>query len=205
MKNFRIYIDICESYNGGISDSQNDNVEAERKMNMIINFLVAKTHDPKRTAAHLWKFAMKNDQRAYQIIRGMSDSLTDYKTIIKYIKELRKKCESIGVSETFNPIILRSSYSLINKSIMPPLIKIVVDNNGTDDDCFKNQLSHCADFMIKTIGNSFPAIFKALGSTFLSMLDSGDANTCEDGLYALATYLKAFENDRIEVGYFYLI
>ncbi|KAJ3377484.1 hypothetical protein HDU92_008243, partial [Lobulomyces angularis] len=198
-KNFNIFLDVCEEYNGGIMDNEE---QAEAKLEMlekIIHYISTRLGDPKKSQAALTKFTQLNDKRCILLLRNICNPALDYKTVVRYHKELKKKFEENHLSETFSIIQFRISFLIINKSMIPSLLKrkSLKGFNNLDIDL---RLSAAADVLIKDIALKFPAIFRSNLNEFIKMLRSDDESEVTDALFALSSFLKEYKDETINIG-----
>jgi sister-chromatid-cohesion protein PDS5 len=82
-QNFRLFVDWCVRFNGGVMDSEEEEKEVRRNLGIIISHLVKNLPDGKKAEASLWKFAEVNDKRCYSLLKGISDPNSDYRTVLK--------------------------------------------------------------------------------------------------------------------------
>ncbi|KAJ3204282.1 hypothetical protein HK099_001203, partial [Clydaea vesicula] len=186
-------------YNGGIMDNEE---QAEAKLEMlekIIHYISTRLGDPKKSQAALTKFTQLNDKRCILLLRNICNPALDYKTVVRYNKELKKKFEENHLSETFSIIQFRISFLIINKSMIPSLLKrkSLKGFNNLDIDL---RLSAAADVLIKDIALKFPAIFRSNLNEFIKMLRSDDESEVTDALFALSSFLKEYKDETINIG-----
>ncbi|KAJ3136348.1 hypothetical protein HK100_001853 [Physocladia obscura] len=209
MKDFMIYIEFCEKWNGGILDD--DDGSAEANLHKVIIHLSAKFPDPKKAALNLQKFATNNENRVYKLFRGVMNENSDFKTITKSGKELMKRLDvnGGGLSDTFSVILRRVSLCIVGKSSISRLIEVAQssplrqrDEDGnlmsmanTTVDIDLARLAATAEGLIKKIAATFPKVFKSHLKEFLVLLGSGDESIVSDALEALSKFIKILPED----------
>ncbi|PWY79745.1 ARM repeat-containing protein [Aspergillus heteromorphus CBS 117.55] len=148
------YLEACEHYNGGVMEKDQDQIKAQ--LNKYIDALSKTLPDPSRASADLWKFAKAHDRRSYQLIRFAMRATSDYRTVIKAIKELARRLQSSNnapLLETLTPILYRSSSIVYNRSHIPAIMSISrSDENG---------LANSAHEMLREISSRNPEVLEA--------------------------------------------
>ncbi|RAH87632.1 hypothetical protein BO86DRAFT_414707 [Aspergillus japonicus CBS 114.51] len=149
-----IYLQACEDYNGGVMEKDQDRIQAQ--LSKVIDTLSKTFPDPSRTSADLWKFAKVHDRRGYQLVRFAMAAVSDYRTVIKAIKELARRVQSANntpLLETLTPLLYRSSSLVFNRSHIPAVMSL----SRTDE----NGLANPAHEMLREISSRNPEVLEA--------------------------------------------
>ncbi|KAJ5690650.1 hypothetical protein N7462_005042 [Penicillium macrosclerotiorum] len=184
------YLEACEKYNGGVVDKDEDQVKAH--LLKVIDSLSKTFPDASRASADLWKFAKVHDRRSYQLIRFAMTAVSDYRTVIKAIKELQRRVQNANNSpllETITPLLYRCASLVFNRSHIPAIMSL----SRTDE----NGLANAAQEMLKRISTQNPEVLEAQVQEMCRDLESqapkanspGDAST-EEILKACAGFAK---------------
>ena len=150
-----MYLQACEEYNGGVVEKDEAKVKAQ--LGRMVDALAKTFPDPSRTSADLWKFAKVHDRRGYQLIRFAMGAHTDYRTVIKAIKELVRRVQNANNSpllETLTPLVYRSSSLIFNRSHIPAIMQL----SRSDDNGVANPAAH---EMLREISSRNPAVLEA--------------------------------------------
>ncbi|KAI9824960.1 MAG: hypothetical protein M1826_007212 [Phylliscum demangeonii] len=155
------FLKRCEEYNGGVMDSGEAEINAH--LTRLISYFAEMLPDAARASADLWKFVKKHDRRSYQLMRFCIDPSSEYRTVVKAIKELRKRVESAlppglagsggGILETLTPLLYRASLLVYNKSQIPAVVELSRTDEGG--------LAQTAHEVLKEISTRHPEVFKA--------------------------------------------
>ncbi|KAL2864467.1 sister chromatid cohesion factor PDS5 [Aspergillus lucknowensis] len=149
-----IYLQACEEYNGGIMEKNKDQIKAQ--LTKVIDTLAKTFPDSARTSADLWKFAKIHDRRSYQLVRFAMAAVSDYRTVIKAIKELTRRIQSSNstiLHETLTPLLYRCSSLIFNRSHIPAIMTLSrSDENG---------LANPAHEMLREISYRNPEVLEA--------------------------------------------
>lgn len=184
------YLDACEKYNGGVTDKDEEQVKTQ--LSGIIDSLSKTFPDASRASADLWKFAKVHDRRSYQLTRFAMAAVSDYRTVIKAIKELQRRAQNSNNSpllETLTPLLYRCSSLIFNRSHIPAIMSL----SRTDE----NGLANAAQEMLKEISSKNPEVLEAqvqemcrdLQAQAPQASSAGDANL-EEILKACAGFAK---------------
>lgn len=149
-----VYLQACEEYNGGVMENDEERIAAQ--INRVIDTLSKLFPDASRASADLWKFARVHDRRNYQLIRFAMAAISDYRTVIKAIKELARRLQSSNNSpllETLTPLLYRCSSLVFNRSHIPAIISL----SRTDE----NGLASPAHEMLREISSRNPEVLEA--------------------------------------------
>ncbi|KAJ3030475.1 UNVERIFIED_CONTAM: hypothetical protein HDU68_008891 [Siphonaria sp. JEL0065] len=201
MKDFLMYISLCEQWNGGIMDKNDGTVEA--KLNALMQHIATKFPDPKRAMTSLQKFAKNNENRVYKLFRGLMLDTADFKTIAKNSKEIMKRLEPhAGLQETFVVILRRVSLTIIGKSNIPRLIEVArvssqrqnrsmeVSMADTTVDHDLSRVAATAEALIKKLSTAFPGVYGSHLKEFLDLLTSKDDSLVSESLEGLSQFIK---------------
>ncbi|KAI8615015.1 armadillo-type protein [Chytriomyces sp. MP71] len=206
MKDFMMFIELCEKWNGGIVD--NDDGVVESSLNQIIIHLASRFPDQKKAASHFQKFAKHNENRIYKLFRALMNESADFKTIAKNGKEIIKRLElHSGLTETFVVILRRVSLAIVGKSSIPRLIEVAQSSSArhsksteismmeTTVDMDLSRLAATAEGLIKRIAAVFPGVYGSHLKQFLHLLTSDDRSLVSESLEALSKFIKAMPKD----------
>lgn len=171
---------------------EEDEATVKAKLGRTVDILAKLFPDTSRASADLWKFAKVHDRRNYQLIRFAMAAHTDYRTVIKAIKELIRRVQNSNNSpllETLTPILYRSSSLIFNRSHIPAIMSL----SRTDE----NGLGNPAHEMLREISSRNPAVLEAQVQEMCKELESqaptakaaNDAGT-EDILKACSGFAK---------------
>ncbi|KAK5118394.1 hypothetical protein LTR62_002908 [Meristemomyces frigidus] len=152
------YLTACTSvYGDPIDDEQPDEKAAKKELNTMIDALSKLDSDPPTAAENLKKFAKHHDKRSYQLIRFCYAADSDYRKIIKAIKELVKRFDDapsnmLSVLDTILPLTRSMSNLVYNRSHMPTIMAIArSDDKG---------LGNAAHDILKQISADAPDVFR---------------------------------------------
>lgn len=112
--------------------------------------------DGSRASADLWKFAKVHDRRSYQLLRFAMAAVSDYRTVIRSIRELSKRVQNANNStllETLTPLLYRCSSLVFSRSHIPAIIQL----SRTDE----NGLANAAHEVLKEISSRNPEVLEA--------------------------------------------
>lgn len=162
------------------------------QLSRIIDSLSKTFPDASRASADLWKFAKNHDRRSYQLIRFSMAAVSDYRTVIKAIRELQRRAQSANntpLLETITPLLYRSGSLIFNRSHIPAIMSL----SRTDE----NGLANAAQEMLKQISSQNPEVLEAQVQEMCKDLEAqapranspGDAST-EEILKACAGFAK---------------
>ncbi|KAJ5388623.1 hypothetical protein N7509_011164 [Penicillium cosmopolitanum] len=149
-----LYLEACEKYNGGVTDKDADSAKAQ--LSRVIDSLSKTFPDSSRASADLWKFAKVHDRRSYHLVRYSMDATSDYRTVIKAMKELQRRAQSANNSpllETLTTLLYRSGSLIFNRSHIPAIMSL----SRTDE----NGLASAAQEMLKQISSQNPEVLEA--------------------------------------------
>ncbi|TPX56174.1 hypothetical protein PhCBS80983_g04722 [Powellomyces hirtus] len=187
------FVDYCEKFNGGVMDTGSD--ETEKLLLQIITYIAARFPDPKKAQAQLQKFSKANDGRTYKLLRSIMDFQSEYKPLIKNIKELIKRLEQqTGVMETFTILLRRISLTIVAKSSISILIDKIQTSRRTKDETAM-RLGQTAEKLLKDISTVFPALYRSNLEQFKELLHSPDDTLVADSLEALARFARVFPEE----------
>lgn len=150
------FLQRCEDYNGGIMD-QNEKAIKDH-MARLINSFAKMLPDSSKAADCLQKFAKMHDRRSYQLIRFCMAPDSDYRTVVKAIKEFIKRMEQSASSPqemltVMLPLLYRVSILVYNKSHVPS----IMEYTRTDE----KSLATTAHELLREISTHTPEILKA--------------------------------------------
>ncbi|KAA8648151.1 hypothetical protein EYZ11_000523 [Aspergillus tanneri] len=149
-----IYLQACEEYNGGVMEKDEQRIKAQ--VTRVIDGLSKIFPDASRASADLWKFAKVHDRRSYQLIRFAMAAVSDYRTVVKAIREFVKRTQGANnapLLETLTPLLYRCSSLVFNRSHIPAIINL----SRTDE----NGLASPAHELLREISSRNPEVLEA--------------------------------------------
>ncbi|CED83559.1 Sister chromatid cohesion complex Cohesin, subunit PDS5 [Phaffia rhodozyma] len=114
------FIKCCELYNGGIMDQDGEAIK--KQLTHQIKIMSVMFPDASKAASDLREFAELNENRLYVLLRSAMDPQTDLKTLVKIQTEFSRRVPET-IRSTFSIVIRRSSFSYVNRSSIPTLLK----------------------------------------------------------------------------------
>ncbi|KAI4259274.1 MAG: hypothetical protein LQ352_000814 [Teloschistes flavicans] len=158
-RNMTAYLMHCENYNGGVIDGSEPDVK--KPLTTSIQTFAEWLPNPSQASADLWKFVKMHDRRSYQLIRFCMAPDSDYRTMIRAMKEFTKRitdppasmAASSGLLDTLMPLIYRVSLIIYNKSHVPA----IMDFSRTDE----KSLAATAHETLRDISSVTPEVLKA--------------------------------------------
>ncbi|PWW77887.1 hypothetical protein C7212DRAFT_356749 [Tuber magnatum] len=195
-----VFLKSCEDYNGGIIDDGVEEDLVKKALHKFIEWLSQKLPDTPKAKENLMKFAKLHDRRCYQLIRFCFSPDSDYRTVVKALKEIKKRIteapgSAMTIMETLTPLLYRVSQLIYNKSHVPHIVEF----SRTDE----YSLGAVAHEVLKEMSASNPAVFKANVKALSDLLqeqslsknygaaDSGAVDT----LKACAGFAKSYPKD----------
>jgi sister chromatid cohesion protein PDS5 len=167
IQTFTIFIDHCVIMGG--NGDEDRKIESEKIVKKVANFLVAKMPDRVKAYTHLMKIVELNNGRVFKLFRNIMNPAMDFKSILKYTKELDSiLSKHSGLLETIGVFLRRISLVLMNKDTMDVLLRRV--RNG------KDQLDKAAEVLIKDISRIFPALYSSQIGTFKSIIITNESS-----------------------------
>ena len=133
-----------------------DEDQTKAQLSRIIDSLSKLFPDPSRSSADLWKFAKVHDRRSYQLTRFAMAAASDYRTVIKAIRELQRRAQTANnapLLETLTPLLYRCGSLIFNRSHIPAIMSL----SRTDE----NGLANAAQEMLKEISTQNPEVLEA--------------------------------------------
>ncbi|GES66564.1 sister chromatid cohesion and DNA repair protein [Aspergillus terreus] len=183
-----IYLQACEEYNGGVMEKKEEQIKAQ--LSRVIDTLSKLFPDASRTSADLWKFAKLHDRRSYQLIRFAMAAVSDYRTVIKAIKELSRRIQGANntpLLDTLTPLLYRCSSLVFNRSHIPAIMSL----SRTDE----NGLAGPAHEMLREISSRNPEVLEAQVQEMCKDLESQapkPSTTAESGTEELLKACSGF-------------
>lgn len=185
---------------GGVVIEGVDEEGVKRALNKFIEWLSQKLPESPKAKENLMKFAKLHDRRCYQLIRFCFSPDSDYRTVVKALKEIKKRIsEAPGtastIMETLTPLLYRVSQLIYNKSHVPHIVEF----SRTDEAL----LGGVAHEVLKEMSSSNPAVFKANVKALSDLLQEQSSSTLHgaadsgavDTLKACAGFAKSYPKD----------
>ncbi|KAI4654134.1 hypothetical protein J4E93_001904 [Alternaria ventricosa] len=189
------FLKLCEDYNGGVTEKGEKDVKTN--LEGLITYYAKTLPDPTRVRDDLWKFAKAHDRRTYALIRFCVDPASDYRRVVRSIKELRKRIEEgpgSSVLDTLTPLLYRVSLLCYNKSHVPAVIEYTRTND--------KGLGATAHELLKEISTKHPKVFSTHVKDLCKTLESEAPTATKpnppgavDDLKACAAFAQKFPTD----------
>ena len=191
------YLMLCEEYNAGVMDKNEKETRAH--LSRLIENLAKGFPDSSKVSEHLWKFAKLHDRRAYQLMRFCMAPDSEYRTVYKAFKELKKRIEQSttapqDILSTLVPLLYRISCLIYNRSNIPAIMELSRMGDGA--------LTATAHEMLRDISTRTPEVLKAQVQELCKHLQDEaptDKKTNDlgalDDLKACASFAKRFEKE----------
>lgn len=173
--------------------------DIEDHMSRLIETLTKSLPDATKAREHLRKFAKMHDRRSYQLIRFCLAPETDYRTVVKAIKEFTKRIEQSSTApqdllNTLRQLLYRVSVIVYNKSHVPGIMEFSrLDSRG---------LAATAHEILRDISNKSPEILKAHVQEICHSLQEGAPGAKNpndpgalDNLKACAAFASKFADE----------
>jgi sister chromatid cohesion protein PDS5 len=187
------YLKACEDYNGGVVEK--NEAEIQKELTKWVEAISKTSPESTRVSTDLRKFAKMHDRRNYQLIRFCLNPESEYRTVVKAIKELTKRIQAKPTNnpsqETITPLLYRCSLLIYNRSHVPGIMSI----SRTGD----NGLAEAAHEVLKEMSTRTPEVLKThvqqlckdLESTAPSK-SSAEESSASDMLKACAEFARKF-------------
>ena len=191
------YLQRCEEYNGGVMDKNEKEIKAH--MSKLIENLARGFPDALKFSEHLWKFAKMHDRRAYQLVRFCMAPGSDYRTVVKAIKEFTKRIEQSSTAPqdllgSLIPLLYRVSALIYNRSHVPAVMEFSRMENSA--------LTTTAHEILRDISTRTPEVLKAQVQEICGYLQEEAPNGkrandtgAVDNLKACASFAHKFEKE----------
>lgn len=191
------YLQRCEDYNGGVMD-ENEKAIKEHLKRLIESF-AKQLPDASRATDILWKLAKMHDRRNYQLIRFCMAPESDYRTVVKAIKEFTKRIEQNAPSpqdmlNVLIPFLYRVSILVYNRSHVPA----IMEYSRTDE----KGLAATAHELLREISTHTPEVLKAHVQEICTLLQDDAPNAKKandpgavDNLKACASFASKFTKE----------
>lgn len=166
---------------------EKDADQVKAQLTRVIDTLVKPFPDPSRASADLWKFAKVHDRRSYQLLRFAMAAVSDYRTVVRSIRELSKRVQNANntaLLETLTPLLYRCSSLVFSRSHIPAIIQL----SRTDE----NGLANAAHEVLKEISSRNPEVLEAQVQEMCKDLESQAPNATgsEETLKACSGFAK---------------
>ncbi|TGZ77910.1 hypothetical protein EX30DRAFT_398161 [Ascodesmis nigricans] len=188
-----VFIKSCEDFNGGVIENNEETIRAT--LDKFSAWLSQKLPEPPRAKENLLKFARLHDRRCYQLIRFCFNPDSDYRTVVRALKEIKKRVSTnekgAGVLDSLTPLLYRVSQLIYNKSHVAPIVEF----SRTDE----LGLGATAHEVLKEMSASNPGVFKANVKALADLLQetaaTGNTVGSVDTLKACASFAKSYPKD----------
>jgi sister chromatid cohesion protein PDS5 len=158
IQTFHIFIEQSIKYNAGVMDQNEE--EITTVLHQIITFMCQKLPDTKKSETQMLKFAQMNEARLYKLFRSIMDPTSDFKTVLKYNKEIASRLgKQTALMDILNIFIRRISLYLINKDTVEVLLSLVQKGSKSVDTTTK-EIASLSEQLMKDISKLFPALYK---------------------------------------------
>ncbi|KAA8897787.1 armadillo-type protein [Sphaerosporella brunnea] len=195
-KVMEVFLKACEDNNSGVIEEGVDEAAVQTTLEKFSFWLSQKLPEPLKAKENLQKFAKLHDRRCYQLIRFCFNPDSDYRTVVKALKEIKKRIGETaqqGILDSLTPLLYRVSQLIYNKSHVAPIIEFSRSNELA--------LGSTAHEVLKEMSSSSPAVFKANVKALSDLLQecsptSGSPDRgAVDTLKACAGFAKSYPND----------
>ncbi|KAF2481347.1 hypothetical protein BDY17DRAFT_301178 [Neohortaea acidophila] len=187
------YLKACEAVNSGEKDGEGKS--AKKDLDKMIAVLVDSYPDAALATEHLKKFAKHHDRRSYQLIRFCLDPASDYRKVVRSMKELTNRFNEApsamsGVRDTILPLVRSAAILVYNRSHVPAIAEI----SRTDE----RGLGAAAHDVLKEISTHAPQVFRVHVHELCESLKKqtpragSDDSAAEDTLKACAGFARRF-------------
>ncbi|TIA93149.1 hypothetical protein E3P99_00235 [Wallemia hederae] len=143
------YVEACENF---ASDRSNDNKE---KVVTFIKALGSLFPEDSKATSDLQEFVKLNESRLYKCLKtAMNPQQCDFKTLQKCQSELHRRLEQLAgqrktLAGTFDALLLKVTYPLVNKTSIPHLLKRSAEDNSSASEVLHAIAKH-APTMLKS-------------------------------------------------------
>lgn len=199
------FLRLCEEFNGGTLDNEDDEKRIESQLNKFVETLSKQFPDPARVASDLQRFARAHDRRAYQLIKFAIGAEHDYKTMSKAIRELRKRLQDGGlasVRETIDLILNVSALIAYNRSHIPS----IMEHARSPEDPYVET----AQELLKEISEKVPEVMKTHIKVLCEELElqapsakQTEPASAADSLKACAAFARKYPEEIPKERHFY--
>ncbi|KAI5781164.1 armadillo-type protein [Geopyxis carbonaria] len=197
-KVMEVFLKACEDNNGGVLEEGMDEAAVNTTLEKFSAWLSQKLPEPPRAKENLHRFAKMHDRRCYQLIRYCFSPESEYRTVVRALKEIKKRIGDSTMTtilDSLTPLLYRVSQLIYNKSHVAPIVEF----SRTDE----MGLGSTAHEVLKEMSASNPAVFKANVKALSDLLQeqSPDANGntsapgAVDTLKACAGFAKSYPKD----------
>lgn len=187
------YLNACEDYNGGVIEK--NEAEIQQTLSRWIEAISKTLPESTRVAADLRKFAKLHDRRNYQLIRFCLNPESEYRTVVKAIKELTKRLQTRPANspslDTMIHLLYRCSLLIYNRSHVPGIMRISRND--------ENGLADTAQELLKEISTRNPEVLKTHVQELCKDLEStapsetkSEESSAPDMLKACAEFARRF-------------
>lgn len=193
------YLKACTEYNGGAESEGKAREATQKRLDTLIGAMSRTTPDPVVAVEHLKRFAKHHDRRSYQLLRFCYAPESDYRKIVKAIRELTKRMEDAPTDVkatllTILPLVYSTSILVYNRSHVPTIMDIArTDEKG---------LGSAAHEVLKQISTEAPEVFRVHVHELCEELkkqapsaSSPNDSTAVDTLKACAGFAQRFPDD----------
>ncbi|KAJ1920552.1 Sister chromatid cohesion protein pds5 [Mycoemilia scoparia] len=202
---FRIFAHFCEKYDKNTVSEENEAVG--RKLQASIEALAGRFPEPVKYTNYFSQFANIDDKTILKGFLTSTSSSSDYKTIRKTQKDILKRLQSSNPSlvEPMAVALKFLSLSIINKSVVPHLIRIVGDydkeaqrsNDDTQDTIpITRDMSRASQRTLEIISRMQPNIFLSHASELFTQFEMMDYDKepeiAQERLRMMSEFAKTF-------------
>lgn len=191
------YLKACEEFNGGVVEEEDNEATAKKELNKWVDAIAKTLPEPATVAADLRKFANMHDRRNYQLIRFCMNPESDYRTVVKAIKELSKRLQNRSGTtpslDTMTPLLYRCSLLVYNRSHVPGIVKISREE-GSQAEAAHELLKEMSSRAPEVLKTHIQELCKSLESTAPNVTTTEEASAA-DMLKACAEFARRFPSD----------
>lgn len=187
---WRSFIEHCEKNNGGVIDSDSD-AKAIKERLAFIQAAIGQLlfSDSAKAQKDMDTFASANQQRLYKLFKTCADPQTDLNGLLKARNELLRKVEQSmsETLETFTTMTDAASFDIINKSMIPHMLKILQKPPSGAQGL---AIADAAARILTVISKECPPMFKDFVPQLVIAMTDKNERPSEVALRALAAICK---------------
>lgn len=164
------YVGIFATVVKDYKNSKEDLDQNKARIDSIIKWLANSFAESNKTEANLDYFVNKANDRTLKLLANTVNPENDYATVQKSIKEFLAEIKRLkpnnlsSVLHTFTILIYRSSYSILNRSNIGPMLQVIKDPS--------NKLHHTAQQFLKNISATQPALVKSHMTDLVTIIET---------------------------------
>lgn len=165
------YVRILARVSKDYKDNKEDSAQNKTRIDSIIKWLASSFAESNKAEANLNYFVSKANDRSLKLLANTVNPENDYATVQKSIKELLAEIKRLkptnlaSVLHTFTILIYRSSYLIVNRSNIAPMLQVIKDPS--------HKHHHTAQQFLKNISATQPALMKSHMTDLVTIIETG--------------------------------